>query len=194
MTEEDRERVMALRRRRGFPKHAPPHFDFEGERQYLMTATCYEHAHVIGASPERMTECEEAVLVACREFSSEIYAWCILPNHYHLLLKTEQVKALRKELGLFHGRSSFKWNGEDGTRGRQVWHNWFERAMKSERHFWITLNYVLHNPVHHGYVTRWQDWPWSNAEEYLALVGKDKAARIWRDYPILDYGKKWDMN
>ena len=24
--------------------------------------------------------------------------------------------------------------------------------MKSERHFWATLNYVLHNAVRHGYV------------------------------------------
>ena len=35
-----------------------------------------------------------------------------------------------------------------------------ERAMRSDRHFWATLNYAHHNPVHHGYVARWTDWPW----------------------------------
>jgi len=73
----------------------------------------------------------------------EIYSWCILPNHYHLLVKTAVMKLLRKELGLFHGRTSFEWNREDDARGRQVWHNCFERKMRSERHFYATVNYVL---------------------------------------------------
>lgn len=64
--------------------------------------------------------------------------------------------------------------------------------MKSEAHFWATLNYVLHNAVHHGYVSRWQDWPYSSAAEYLAEVGHDTAARRWRQYPVLDYGREWD--
>jgi putative transposase len=140
-----------------------------------------------------MSECEQGVLDACEKFAISMYAWCILPNHYHVLLKTAQIAELRNELGLFHGRSSYKWNGEDGTRGRQVWHNCFERKMKSERHFYASLNYVLNNAVHHGYAERWQDWPWSNANEYLEGVGIERAAEIWREYPLLDYGKKWDI-
>ena len=139
-----------------------------------------------------MTECEEEVLKTCRELGSRIYAWCVLPNHYHVLLKTGQVKALRHELGQFHGRSSFTWNGEDQQRGRQVWFNCFERPMKSPRHFFATLNYVHHNPVHHGYVEHWQDWPWSSAAEFIEQLGRERVAQIWKDYPILDYGKKWD--
>ncbi|MBS1797777.1 MAG: transposase [Acidobacteria bacterium] len=140
-----------------------------------------------------MTDCEAKVLEACEKFSSAIYAWSILPNHYHVLLKTEQIDSLRKELGLFHGRSSFRWNKEDDRRGRKVWHNCFERAIKSERHFYASLNYVLHNAVFHGYVENWQDWEWSNAREYLIQTGKEEASRIWLEYPILDYGKKWDI-
>ena len=29
------------------------------------------------------------------ELCSVTYAWCVLPNHYHLLLKTERIKDLR---------------------------------------------------------------------------------------------------
>ena len=140
-----------------------------------------------------MTECEESLLQVCRHFCQAIYAWCILPNHYHLLIRTDSVKELRHELGRFHGRSSHDWNGEDAARGRKPWHNCFERLIKSERHFWASLNYVHHNPVHHGYVRRWQDWPWSSAEEFLEQVGSERAAEIWKQYPILDYGKKWDV-
>jgi putative transposase len=108
-------------------------------------------------------------------------------------LKTERIRELRDKLGQFHGRSSFEWNRIDNQRGRKVWHNCFEKPMKSERHFWATLNYVHHNPVHHGYVRRWSDWPWSSAAQYLEKVGVEEAKRIWLKYPILDYGKKWDI-
>jgi putative transposase len=50
----------------------------------------------------------------------------------------------------------------------------------------------LHNAVRHGYVTRWTDWPYGNAREYLETVGRDKATHIWNEFPILDYGKDWD--
>jgi putative transposase len=193
MSEEERRQILALRRARNLPWHSPPHLDFKVARQYLISSSCYEHAPVIGKNPERMTECEAELLRICDDFCSRIYAWCILPNHYHLLVKTERIKELLREIGEFHGGSSFQWNLADDRRGRRVWHNCFERPMKSERHFWASLNYVHHNPVHHGYVKRWQDWPWSSAQQYLEKLGPAEAKRIWFEYPILDYGKKWDI-
>jgi putative transposase len=194
MTESQREEALKYRQIRRFPKHSLPHFDFEGTHQYLISAACYEHQHIIGKSCERMNECEQQILEACEKLSLEIYAWCILPNHFHILLKTSEIKMLRKEIGLFNGRTSFKWNGEDNARGRTVWRNCFERKIKSERHFFASLNYVLNNAVHHGYVEFWQDWIWSSAGQYLEKTGRDKALAIWREYPILDYGKKWDFD
>jgi putative transposase len=64
--------------------------------------------------------------------------------------------------------------------------------MRNDAHFWATMNYVHHNPVRHGYVERWQDWPFSSALEYLQRVGPQQAARIWQTYPLLDYGEGWD--
>jgi putative transposase len=110
-----------------------------------------------------------------------------------VLLRTERIKELRSTIGEFHGRSAFEWNRADNRAGRKVWYNCFERPMKSERHFWATLNYVHNNPVHHGYVRRWQDWPWSSARDFLKKFGQEKAKEIWLRYPVLDYGKKWDI-
>ena len=62
------------------------------------------------------------------------------------------ISAVLKELGQLHGRTSFLWNAEDGCRGRHVWHRVAETEIKSESHFWATMNYVLHNAVRHGYV------------------------------------------
>ena len=64
--------------------------------------------------------------------------------------------------------------------------------MRSDRHYWATINYVHHNPVRHGYVDRWTDWPWSSAQQYLTQTGVDEATRIWQDFPIANYGKDWD--
>ena len=194
LTETQRREVIEYRRTQRLPKHSPPHFDFEGPTRYLITAACYDHKPIPGTSRSRMSECEIGLLAACEKFAESVYAWCLLTNHYHVLLKTDQIKLLRNELGLFHGRSSHKWNAEDGTRGRQVWHNCFERRISSERHYFASLNYVLNNAVHHKYVERWQEWPWSNAAEYLETVGEEAALATWREYPVLDYGKKWDVD
>ena len=192
MTKQQRSEVLQLRKRRKLPWHSPPHWDYQGEHSFLISSACFEHAPVIGKNPQRMAECEQDLLSICRTYEADVFAWCLLPNHYHILLQTNRIKELIKQIGLFHGRSSFLWNGEDNRRGRQVWHSCFDRPMKSERHFWATLNYVHHNPVHHGYVKRWQDWPYSSAARFLEAVGREKAKEIWEKYPLLDYGKKWD--
>jgi len=193
LTPEQQREIVEYRRRQHRPWHAPPHWEFEGQRQFIISAACSDHAPVIGKSPQRMTDCEAAMQEVCEQYTTVIYAWCILPNHYHLLVSTGRLKELRREIGRFHGRSSFAWNGEDERRGRQVWHNCFDREIKSHRHFWASVNYIHHNPVKHGYVTKWQDWPWSSAAEFLERVGRETAEKIWREHPILDYGKKWDV-
>lgn len=193
MSLEDRVHALEGRRARQLPWHSPPHLDLKGTHQYLISGACYEHASIIGKNPNRLTECEEALLQVCREHCLATHAWCVLPNHYHMLVTTERIAELRRLLGQFHGRSSHTWNGEDSARGRKVWFNCFERPMKSMRHFWATINYLHHNPGHHGYVQTWQDWPWSSAAEFLQQTGRERALEIWRQYPILDYGKKWDI-
>ena len=64
--------------------------------------------------------------------------------------------------------------------------------MKSERHFWATINYIHNNPVKHGYAARWQDWPFGNARDYLDEFGRDEAERVWNEYPVGVYGSGWE--
>jgi putative transposase len=78
---------------------------------------------------------------------SQTFAWCVLPNHYHAVLEASDIKLLLHGLGLLHGRTSYAWNGEERMRGRKVFFRAVERAMRSERHYWATLNYIHHNPV-----------------------------------------------
>ena len=192
LSDEDRRYLLNERKRRGFPWHAPPHFKYEGTKKFLISASCFEHKHIIGKSAPRMAECESGLIALVSDLAATLIAWCILTNHYHLLIETAEIGNILEAIGKFHGSTSYRWNGEDNQRGRQVWFRCVERAMRSERHFYATLNYVHHNPVKHGYVERWQDWPYSSANEFLAKIGKEEAERLWRQYPILEYGKEWD--
>lgn len=194
MTPAQRHEAVEYRRLRMRPWHSPPHWEFQGPLQFMISGACYEHKHIIGVTPERMTACEVELLTICERFAKNVYAWCVLPNHYHLLVRTDTLKELRAELGRFHGRTSFKWNGEDQCRGRKVWHNCLDRGIKSHRHFWASVNYIHHNPVHHRYAEKWQDWPWSSAAGFLERVGRETAERIWREYPVLEMGKTWDVD
>jgi putative transposase len=191
LTPKQREDLLGWRKQQGLPWHRPPH-RADPSTQYHITAACYEHRPYIGHGRERMESFSATLLGVFTARKAQIHAWCVLPNHYHALIETAVVLDVLADVGRMHGRLSFQWNGEEQTRGRQVWCGAAERFMRNEGHFWATLNYVHNNPVHHGYVQCWQDWPYSSANEYLTQMGREEAARIWKEFPILDYGKGWD--
>lgn len=188
---DQRKELLRYRKQRDWPWHGPPHPDMQNAVFHL-TAANFEHVPIVGKSVHRLGEFEcdlMTVLAACKD---RCMAWCVLPNHYHLLAAVTDVHRTLKCLGQLHGRTSRRWNLEDHCPGRQCWYRCADRAMRSERHMWAAINYVHHNPVKHGYVKRWQDWPFSSAAAFLQSVGRERAATIWQDYPILDFGKGWD--
>lgn len=167
MSDKERARTVSGRKVDRQPWHAPPKFDHGGKTEFLVTAACYEHRHIIGFSNERLRELEKALIEICGSLEAVLFAWCVLHNHYHILIKTEDIREFQIELGKIHGKTSYRWNREEGAEGRKVWYRSFERAIKSRGHFFATVNYIHNNPVKHGYVKRWQDWPFSSAAEYL---------------------------
>jgi putative transposase len=191
MTPQQRKAALRSRRSQHVPWHGPPHYEGESGH-YLLTVACYEHRPLIGVTPHRMAAFESEFLDTLAQHCRAVCAWVVLPNHYHVLLHAPDLRELLNAVGRLHGQTSFRWNGEEDCRGRRVWHRAAETEIKSDRHFWATMNYVLHNAVRHGYVEQWQDWPYSNAEQYLNEVGRPEAERRWREYPLLDYGRDWD--
>ncbi|GAA5482780.1 hypothetical protein [Haloferula sargassicola] len=189
LTPSQRAELLHFRQKQQRPWHRPPHFRSEEIRHYHIAAACYNHQPHIGRDPQRLDDFTDSLLTLLPE---EPAAWCILPNHYHLLIRTDDLKFLLKELSRHHGRTSFRWNADDQTRGRKVWHGISDRRLRSSGHFWATLNYIHHNPVHHGYVEKWTDWPWSSAASYLTELGRENAEQIWRTHPLGHYGQKWD--
>lgn len=189
MNEDQRKATLEERRLKGRPMHSPKHHREKGV--YLVTGTCFEHLPHIGLSPERMGGfSNELVEIAGRY--GRLEAWAVLPNHYHLLLSTEVLGSLLEQLGKLHGRTAHRWNGEESTRGRKVWFNFLDRKIEGDRHHFMAVHYILHNPVKHGYVRKWMDWEWSSAGEYIGRVGRAEAQRRWCEYPVMDFGRGWD--
>ena len=159
---------------------------------FHLTAACFEHAPHIGASVERMQQFSDELLQVLAENEVQVHAWCVLPNHYHLLVTLQDLAPCLHLLGRLHGRTSRTWNGEDGHRGRKVWCPPADRAMRSDDRFRATVNYVHHNPVRHGYVHKWRQWPFSSATAFVQTVGLAEAERLWKSWPPGDYGEGWD--
>ncbi|OGV69525.1 MAG: hypothetical protein A3K19_27885 [Lentisphaerae bacterium RIFOXYB12_FULL_65_16] len=191
MTPEQRAYVLDLRKTRGHPWHGPPHAGNEAGYR-IVTAACYEHRHLL-STPERLEWFEDELLATLHCAGVVCAAWCVLPNHYHALVLIEDVRGFSRVLGQLHGRTSHRVNLDDGTPGRKVWFRCQDRFMRSERHFHTTCNYIHHNPVRHGYVHKWQDWLFSSVHGYLETKGRDWLLDMWREYPLKNYGDKWDV-
>jgi REP-associated tyrosine transposase len=190
LTVEQREELLKHRIGLVQPWHSPPTVFHEG--RFHLTAACYFHRPFIGVSLERLEQFSTKLLATLTENGFQVFAWCVLPNHYHVLTETTKLRILKQKIGQLHGRMSREWNIEEHTTGRSVWHGCSDRAIRTERHFWVTVNYIHQNPVRHGYVKRWSEWPFSSASSFLSSVGRERAIEIWRNYPLKDYGARWD--
>jgi len=192
MTPRHRAEIFDLRRQHQSPWHSPPHYSEEGFHYYHLTGACYEHRPIIGSSPERMAGFETELCEMLGEGRNRLGAWCVLPNHWHALAWVVDLKETVSAIGKFHGRTSFLWNQEDETRGRKCWHRCADRRIRSDRHFHVARNYIHHNPVKHGCVEKWEDWPYSSAGNHIAKAGREAVLKQWHEYPILNMGEGWD--
>lgn len=129
-----REELLEWRKMRGHPWHSPPHRLDLGHLRFLISAACYEHRHYIGHSLQRLDHFSAELLAVLAAHANQTLAWCVLPNHYHLLLEAADIKVLMYQLGRLHGRTSHTWNAEERTRGRKIFFRAVERAMRSDRH------------------------------------------------------------
>lgn len=182
---------------RGYPPHSPPH-PIQNQSFYLLTATCYEHkCHI--KTEERRKQLLDLLFEQFTDKGIELRGWVILPNHYHVLVYLGTLskgfspyKQIGKVLQRVHGSTSRQWNLEDQAVGRKVWYAYSDRAIRSERHYYTTLNYIHYNPVKHHWSDSPYDWSCSSVHWYLEQKGRDFLRDAWVRYPVKDYGKEWD--
>ena len=190
MTKHEQSKTMEFRKQKQYPYHSPPHLLTPGT--YLISAANYEHQPILGQSHQRLLTFEANLITTLSQHCQDIFAWCVLKNHYHLLISTKDMRSLLISLGQLHGKTSHQWNLEDRMTSRKCWCHSHDRKIRSHRHQMVSMNYIHHNPVHHNYCLNWNDWPFSSAHHFLKNTDRAEAIRIWREYPLLEYGRKWD--
>ena len=190
LSPEERKRQVEKRIQRGYPAHAPPH-PIRDAQYYLLTAACYEHRHRM-TTVERRYQLLEHWIAESPQRGLDIEAWVVLPNHYHLLVRVSDFDQVGKIARLVHGRTARSWNVVDKMQGRKVWYRYTDRAIRSERHYYTTLNYIHYNPVKHGLVASPYGWEPSSLNWYREHQGRDWLRDLWVSYPLKSYGESWD--
>ncbi|MEM6464208.1 MAG: transposase [Pseudomonadota bacterium] len=101
---------------------------------------------------------------------SQIWAYCLMPNHVHIVAAPSDDDGLRRTFADVHKR----YTGYTNARARVTGHLWQGRygsVVMDEGHLLNAVRYVTLNPVRAGRVKRAGDWQWSSARARLA--GKD---------------------
>jgi putative transposase len=109
----------------------------------------------------------------CRAAGVEIWAYCLMPNHVHLILVPSDADGLRGALSEAHRRYSRRVNFREGWRG-YLWQGRFASTPMDEDHLMAAARYVELNPVRARLTARAEDWPWSSARAHLG--GRDDGA------------------
>lgn len=114
-----------------------------------------------------------------RQFSLAPIAYCLLPNHYHFLLRQDgDVHAGLLAQRLFNGYGK-AFNKRYGHSGTQFEGPYKVRPVRDESHLLHLCRYIHANPVIHGIVDDIADWPYAN---YLEWVGERPGTLIDRDF------------
>jgi putative transposase len=110
----------------------------------------------------------DLLAASCASADVEVWAWCLMPNHVHLILTPRDEDGLRRALAPVHRRYA----GIIHRRRRRTGHFWqgrFGAVVMDEDHLTAALRYVSLNPVRARLVARAQDWRWSSARAHLGL-------------------------
>lgn len=112
----------------------------------------------------------------CAKAGTRIWAWCLMPNHVHLVLVPAHEDGLRAALGEAHRRYTRFVNQREDWRGH-LWQSRFASFPMDEAHLRACVRYVELNPVRAGLVARPEEWPWSSTRAHLG-VARDRLTEL----------------
>jgi putative transposase len=164
--------------------------------------------HVFDRGNRRQVICEDAIdyqfflwLVerAVVKFEWLVHAYCVMPNHYHLLIETPKA-GLSRGMQLLNGRYAQAFNAGRRLDGHLFQGRFGSVLVESEAHaIWLN-RYLARNPVEAGLAASAAAWEWSSygalrrgcAPRWLAhdavlkLFGEGESAAVEYERLILD--------
>jgi len=109
---------------------------------------------------------------AAKRAGAEVWAYCLMPNHVHLIVVPSGEDGLRRTFADAHRRYTGMINARHEWTGH-LWQGRFGAVAMDEAHLLAAVRYVALNPVRAGLVRRARDWPWSSVGAHLS--GQDDA-------------------
>src|SRR5208282_2865913 len=103
---------------------------------------------------------------ACDKADVSVWAYCLMPDHVHLILTPMTTDGLARALGKAHRRYSVFVNARLRVTGH-LFQSRFGSVVMDEDHLMAAPRYVALNPVRARLVERAQDWPWSSVRAHL---------------------------
>ena len=104
----------------------------------------------------------------CKTYNWECHAYCLMDNHYHLLVETPDAN-LSKGMRQLNGRYTQNFNREHHRVGH-VFQGRYKAILIDKNSYLLELSrYIVLNPVRAHMVRSALDWPWSS---YRATVGE----------------------
>jgi len=117
----------------------------------------------------------------CRKAGVEVWAYCLMPNHVHLILCPQTEDGMANALGAAHRR----WANFVNARGRWRGHLFdgrFASVAMDEGHLAAAVRYVALNPVRARLAATADVWPWSSTRAHL--TGEDDG--LVNVHPVLE--------
>ena len=106
----------------------------------------------------------------CAREGVEIWAYCLMPNHVHLIATPQTADALRAALGEAHRRYTRRINFAQDWRGH-LWQGRFASVVLDGPHLLAAVRYVERHPVRARLCKHAWKYPWSSAAAHVA--GRD---------------------
>lgn len=122
----------------------------------------------------------------CERAGTKVWAWCLMPNHVHLILVPSREDGLRTALGEVHRRYTRRINERQEWKGH-LWQGRFASFAMDEAWLLACARYVELNPVRAGLAERPERWRWSSAAAHLGLASDP----VTETGPLLERVPDW---
>jgi putative transposase len=107
-----------------------------------------------------------------------IWAYCLMTNHFHLLLEPTKAQNLGRCLHGTTFRYAQHYNLKYARSGR-LWQNrYFSCPVDKEQYLWTVVRYIEKNPVRAKIIKKAEDWKWSSARAHIS-GHKDEHLRLF---------------
>jgi len=122
----------------------------------------------------------------CAQCGVEIWAYCLMPNHVHLIAVPNTDDGLRRAIGEAHRRYTRRVCFRENWRGH-LWQGRLASFVMDEGYLLAAARYIERNPVRAGFVTGPWDYRWSSAAPHV--FGQDDV--LVRTRPLLHMVGDW---